>query len=74
MGLNELSTKDLQILYLVINHFKFIQIAIDKNIATLKFEFIFCSYRVYPSNSTTSIADTTAMIATIVVVADIHSS
>ena len=30
IGLNELSLKGLQILYLVMNHFKFIQIAIDK--------------------------------------------
>ena len=45
-----------------------------QNIATLKLKLIFCSYRVYSSNSSTSIASTTTMIATTVVVAAIHSS
>ena len=67
MGLNALSSKDLQIPYLVINHFKFNKFAIDKlHVATLTLKLIFCSYRVYPSNSNTS--------TSMVVAAAMHSS
>ena len=45
-----------------------------QNIATLKLKLIFCSYRVYHWNSSTSIAATTTMITSIVVGAAIHFS
>ena len=65
MGLNALSLIDLQILYLVINQFKFSKFAIEK-LAQITLKLIFCSYREYPSNCSTS--------TKIVVAAAIHSS